>query len=181
MHSDGARDAVGPGRRDGHAAGAAPTETGPPPGPGRALVLAVDPRLRQQLTDIGWQVTVVPIPAGDLTGFALAAAEASADLVAVDTALTPLHHADKRAALAVVLRWLRPGGLLWLREPLEPGWGRGGLRRAWQRLLHGRLDPHSGAATVQFWQDACQHAGFDQIEVTETSDTLTLRALRRHG
>lgn len=157
-------------------------ETGLPPGPGRALVLTVDRQLRQQLGEAGWQVTVVPMPPGDLTGFALAAPDAAADLVAVDAALTPLHHADKRAALALVLRWLRPGGLLWLREPLEPGWagGRGRLRRGWQRLLHGRLDAYSGPAPVQFWRDACQHAGFDRIEAVESAGALTLRATRRN-
>ena len=151
-----------------------------PPETGRALVLAAEPVLRQALSHAGWQVTRVPIPAGDLTGFALAAAESSADLVVVDRALSPLHHADKRAALAVLLKWLRPGGLLLLREPLEPQWaGAGGpLVRAWRALLHGSLDPHHGPASARFWQDACRHAGFDEIEVAGVGQ-LMLRACRR--
>ena len=157
-------------------------DAGLPAGPGRAFVLAADPQLRRQLSEVGWEVSAVPIPAGDLTGFALAAPDAAADLVAVDAALSPLHHADKRAALAVVLKWLRPGGMLWMREPLEPGAAAGGgLRRAWQRLLHGRLDAHSGAATAQFWHDACRHAGFEQIEAAESSSAMILRATRRNN
>src|SRR5579885_3329484 len=123
---------------------------GLPSGPGRALVLAVDPQLRTQLRNAGWQVSAVPIPPGDLTGFALAASAGSADLVVVEDALSPLHHADKRAALGVALKWLRPGGLLLLREPLEPSWAgrRGRLHVALQRFLHGRLDPHYGPASA---------------------------------
>lgn len=152
-----------------------------PAGPGEALVLATDPQLRQQLSAAGWEVRAVPIPGGDLTGFAVAATAGSADLVVVDDALSPLHHADKRAALTVTLKWLRPGGSLLLREPLEPAWAsaRSGVRRAWQRLVHGRIDPHYGPASVRFWCEACQDAGFDQIETAETAGRLTLRATRR--
>ena len=152
-----------------------------PAGPGEALVLAVNPQLRQQLSAAGWQVRAVPIPGGDLTGFAVAAAAASADLIVIDDALSPLHHADKRTVLAVTLKWLRPGGSLLLREPLEPTWAgsRGGVRRAWHRLLHGRIDPHYGPASTPFWRDAAQHAGFDHLETAEVAGRLILRATRR--
>ena len=151
-----------------------------PSGPGRALVLAVDPVCRQRLESSGWDVVAVPLPAGDLTGLALGAAENSADLVVIEQALTPLHHADKRAALAVAIKWLRPGGLLILREPFEASAGQGGrLRVMWHAFVHGRLDPHHGPAPVQFWKDACHHAGYDHIEATTAGQELTVRASRR--
>lgn len=152
-----------------------------PAGPGRALVMAVDNGLRTQLGDAGWQVSAVPMPSGDLTGFGLAASAGSADLVVVQDALSPLHHADKRAALGVALKWLRPGGSLLLREPLEPTWAgrRGRLHGAVQRLLHGRLDPHYGPASVPFWGDACRDAGFEQIDIADSAGAMTLRATRR--
>lgn len=169
-----------PARGGGEAAGADSDGMTLPAGRGTALVLAVDPQLRQQLCAAGWQVRAVPIPGGDLTGFAVAAADASADLIVIDDALSPLHHADKRTVLAVALKWLRPGGSLLLREPLEPWAGsRGGVRRAWLRLLHGRVDPYYGPATTPFWRDAAQHAGFDHLETAELAGRLTLRATRR--
>lgn len=80
----------------------------------------------------------------------------AADLVLVDDAWTPLHHADKRAALSGVAHWLRPGGLLVLHEPLgrpeRPAW--------WRRRLVAGLG-HSGPVPIEFWTTACEHAGFE--------------------
>ena len=137
--------------------------------------MAVDPTLRSELQALGWLVRSVPIPAGDLAGFGVGIPAQAADLVLVDHALTPLHHADKRAALSRVAHWLRPGGLLVLHEPLgraeRPAW--------WRRRLVAGLG-HSGPVPVEFWTTACEHAGFEAPSpLGRAPEVVLLVAVRR--
>lgn len=131
-----------------------------PPGPGDALVLAVSSALREELVTLGWHIRSIPVPAGDLSGFGLGLPTQCADLVAVDHALSPLHHADKRAAVVRIRHWLRPGGTLLIREPMQEQ-----SARRWLRFLpRGRLlevAAHTGQATEEFWITAVANAGFE--------------------
>lgn len=141
------------------------SESSLPAGPGDAFVLAVDGTLRDELVANGWIVRSIPLPAGDLGGFGHGIPGRSADLVAVDHALSPFHHADKRAALGRVARWLRPGGILLIREPIADATPRRPFRLFRRRLVDGF--GHTGPATVQFWMTAATDAGFENLVVLE--------------
>lgn len=155
-----------------------------PAGPGDAVVLAVQPVLRQKLSAAGWNVRSVPAPAGDLAGLAAGAAPGSVDLVALDFVLSPLNHADKRAAIATVARWVRPDGQLLLREPVVTGADGTGwlarLRRLSGRLLRVSAEANHGPATVEFYLTGLGHVGFDATDpVHRDGEVVTINAHRR--
>jgi len=155
-----------------------------PAGPGDAVVLAVEPVLRQQLAAAGWNVRSVPAPAGDLLGLASRVTVGSVDLVAVDSVLTPLNHPDKRAAMATVARWVRPDGQLLLREPVVAGVDGTGWRASIYRFAHQRLrvsaEASHGPATVEFYLTGLSHVGFTAVEpVHRDGDVVTISAYRR--
>ena len=156
-----------------------------PVGPGEAVVLAVEPVLRQQLAVAGWHVRSVPAPSGDLAGLAANATVGSADLVALDSVLTPLNHADKRAAIATVARWVRSDGQMLLREPVASGANGSGwrmwLRRLSDRWLRLSAEASHGPATVEFYLTALGHVGFDAGEPVHRDGAVVIIHAQRRG
>lgn len=157
---------------------------GLPSGPGDAALLAVDSVLRDQILALDWRVRSVPAPGGDLAGLGSGLPAACVDLVAVDHVLSPLHHADKRAALGIIARWLRPGGMLVLREPTAAdhrGTGLGALQRRLGRLLYGRLQAHQGPAAPEFYALALDHVGFESTEILQHQRGVMVMLAQRRG
>ena len=148
-----------------------------PAGPGDALVVAVGSVLLDRLTQAGWNVRSVPIAARDLASFDVTPPPRGLDLVAIDLALSRLTHADKRAALAMMARWLRADGQMLLREPIvdEGAAGiAGSVWRGMRDLLRLKAEAIDGAATVDFYVTALEHVGWRSIDVLDLQEGVIM-------
>jgi hypothetical protein len=148
-----------------------------PAGPGDAVVVAVGSVLRERLVEAGWNVRSVPIAARDLASFDVRPPPRGLDLVAIDVALSGLTHADKRAALAMMARWLRPDGQLLLREPIvDEGAASiaGSVWRGIRRLSRLEASANDGAATVEFYVTALEHVGWRSIDVLNLQEGVVV-------
>lgn len=144
---------------------------GIPPGPGEAALVGVETVLRGYLAEAGWNVRSVPAPAGDLSGLGTGMPAGSVDLVAVDTVLTPLNHADKRAALATMGRWLRPHGQMMVREPVAANRTGAAYPAVIGRFLRGlwrvSAEASHGLATAEFYAAALRDVGFHDVRIID--------------
>ena len=149
-----------------------------PEGPGSAALIGTDPDIHRALTRLGWQVYEIPAPTAATPKVRAAATGGSVDLTVIDHVLTALHNADKRAVIADVARWMRPGGLVIVREPFRASRSRWGPWTTLRQMLH--APPSDGPATVEFYETALHDAGFPFTAVIDAREEVVVLVAHTH-
>jgi ubiquinone/menaquinone biosynthesis C-methylase UbiE len=166
-------------------------------------VLAVDisPEMAESLAAHAAQAGLrnVRVEVADLRAFQLP--QASVDLVVSSYALHHLRDEDKRALVAEMARWLRPGGRVVVADMM---FGHGATRRdreilrqkatalasrgpaGWWRIVknlarYGLGIGHEHPATPQFWQLALRDAGFADVRFEPVVAEAGIVSGTRHG